>query len=77
MRLEHPFQDYVAYLRDSNKLVEKCYQLEKAGAFQEKGTPEGREFVRQRLAAGAQMLLNMWYTAWEESGQPLPPPRVH
>jgi hypothetical protein len=72
VRLDHPFQDYVSYLRASNALVEKTYQLEKAGAFQDTGTPEGREFVRERLAAGAQELLNLWYTAWEQSAVPLP-----
>lgn len=72
VRLQHPFEDYVAYLRASNGMVEKSYRLEKAGGFKETGTPEGREFVRQRLAAGAQMLLNLWYTAWEESAVPLP-----
>jgi hypothetical protein len=70
--IQHPFQDYVAYLRSSQSLVEKTYQLEKAGAFKDTGTPDGREFVRQRLAAGAQMLLNLWYTAWEQSAVPLP-----
>jgi hypothetical protein len=72
VRLQHPFEDYVAYLRASNGMVEKSYQLEKAGGFKETGTPEGREFIRQRLAAGAQMLLNLWFTAWEESAVPLP-----
>ncbi|MGH9523474.1 MAG: nuclease [Terriglobales bacterium] len=72
VQLQHPFQDYVAYLRASNALVEKTYQLEKAGAFKDTGTPEGREFVRERLAAGAQELLDLWYTAWEQSGVPLP-----
>ncbi len=72
VQLQHPFQDYVEYVRDSNRLVEKVYQLEKAGAFKETGTPEGREFLRQRLAAGAQMLLNLWYTAWQESAVAAP-----
>jgi hypothetical protein len=72
--LEHPFDDYMQYLRDSNKLVEKLYQIEKAGGFKETGTPESRELLRQRLGAGAQMLLNLWYTAWLESAKPLPPP---
>ncbi len=75
VRLQHPFDDYVAYLRASNALVEKAYQLEKIGAFKDTGTPEGREFVRQRMAAGAQMLLNLWYTAWEESATAPPPYR--
>jgi len=74
VRLQHPFQDYVQYLRDSNKLVERVYQIEKAGGLNGTGTPESREFLRERLAAGAQMLLNLWYTAWEESAVPLPPP---
>ena len=75
VRLQNPFQDYVAFLRASNGLVEKTYQLEKAGGFKEQGTSEGREFVRQRMAAGAQMLLNLWYTAWEASAIEPPPYR--
>ena len=76
VRLQNPFDDYISYLRESNSLVEKTYQLEKAGAFRGEGTPEGQEFVRQRLAAGAQMLLNMWYTAWEASATEPPPYRM-
>ncbi|MBV8206566.1 MAG: nuclease [Acidobacteria bacterium] len=72
VRLDHPFQDYVQYLRDSNALIRPFYELEKKGAFRAAGTPEGVEFTRARLAAGAQMLLNMWYTAWVESGEPRP-----
>ncbi len=66
-RLAHPFQDYIAYLRQSLRLVEPLYALEKRGGFTDAGTAEGREFVRRRLAAGSQMLLNLWYTAWLES----------
>ncbi len=73
VRLQDPWHDYLRYLRDSNKLVEKVYQMEKAGELKGTGTPESREFLRQRLAAGAQMLLDLWYTAWEESAQPVPP----
>jgi hypothetical protein len=73
VRLQDPWHDYLQYLRDSNKLVEKIYQMDKAGEFKDSGTPESREFVRQRLAAGSQMLLNLWYTAWEESAIPVPP----
>lgn len=55
------------FIRDTNGLVEKVYQLEKAGGFQGSGSPEALEFTKKRLAAGAQMLLNLWYTAWLES----------
>ena len=66
-RIEHPFQDYMQFIRESNAQVEKVYQLEKAGGFKDQGSPEALEFTRVRLAAGAQMLLNLWYTAWLES----------
>jgi hypothetical protein len=65
--LTDPFQQYVAYLRESNGKVEAVYALEKAGGFSGKGTPEARAFTIQRLAAGSQMLLNLWYTAWQDS----------
>jgi hypothetical protein len=67
--LTHPFEDYVAYLRESRSLVERAYQLDKARGFEGSGTPESREFIRHQLGRGAQMLLNMWYTAWVESAQ--------
>jgi hypothetical protein len=70
-RLDDPFARYVAYLRQSNALVEKVYQLEKAGGFTGKGSPEAFEFTTHRLAAGAQMLLDLWYTAWLESAVPV------
>jgi len=67
------FSDYMAYLRHSNTQVEKTYQLEKAGAFAGPGTPEGKAFVDQQLAAGATELRDMIYTAWIKSGDPVPP----
>jgi hypothetical protein len=66
-RLSDPFGHYVAYLKVSNRLVEKVYELEKAGALNGKGSAEAFDFTTHRLAAGAQMLLDLWYTAWLES----------
>jgi hypothetical protein len=66
------FTEYVAYLRHSNSLVEKTYQLEKSGAFAGAGTPEGKAFVDERLAAGATELRDMIYTAWVRSADPVP-----
>ena len=66
-RLTDPFQQYVSYLRDSNRQVETVYVLEKAGGFSGKGNAEAFSFTTQRLAAGSQMLLNLWYTAWLDS----------
>jgi len=66
------FTDYMTYLRHSNSLVEQTYQLEKAGAFAGAGTPEGKAFIDQQLAAGAIELRDMIYTAWVKSGDPVP-----
>ena len=71
-RLDDLFARYLAYLRQSNSLVENVYALEKAGGFTGKGSPAAFEFTTHRLAAGAQMLLNLWYTAWIESAAPVP-----
>ena len=71
-RLDDPFVRYIAYLHNSNSLVENVYALEKDGGFTGKGTPAAFDFTTHRLAAGAQMLLNLWYTAWLESAVPLP-----
>lgn len=64
-----PFGSYVQYLRASNALVEKVYELDKAGGFRDAGSREAFDFTTQRLAAGSQMLLNLWYTAWLDSAE--------
>jgi hypothetical protein len=66
-RLADPFVDYVNYLRESNRQVESVYTIEKAGGFTGKGSPEAFDFTTHRLAAGSQMLLDLWYTAWLDS----------
>ena len=66
------FDEYMAYLRHSNSLVEQTYQLEKAGAFIGAGTPAGKAFVAMQLAAGAVELRDMIYTAWIKSAEPVP-----
>jgi len=70
--LKDPFADYVGYLKESHGLVENVYSLEKDGGFTGKGTPAAFDFTTRRLAAGSQMLLNLWYTAWIESAAPAP-----
>src|SRR6266567_1686893 len=69
------FNDYMAFLRHSNSLVEQTYRLEKTGGFAGAGTPEGKAFVDQQLAAGATELRDMIYTAWVKSAEPVPPYR--
>jgi hypothetical protein len=66
------FADYVAYLRQSSKFVEKVYQLEKVGGFDGAGSRESRDFTADRLASGASMLRDMIYSAWLHSADPVP-----
>lgn len=73
-QIDDPFMSYVGYLKASNRLVEKVYSIEKAGGFRGKGSAEAFDFTTHRLAAGSQMLLNLWYTAWLESALPIPSP---
>jgi hypothetical protein len=69
--LPDEWTDYLAYLHHSGTLVEKLYQLDKSGAFDGPGTPAGKAFVEERLAAGAIELRDMIDTAWVRSGDPV------
>ncbi len=66
------WNDYLAYLRHSATLVDETYSLEKEGGFTGMGTPAGKGFAEQRLAAGASMLRDMIYAAWQKSAEPVP-----
>jgi hypothetical protein len=70
--IEDVFADFMTYVRHSNSLVEKVYQLDKTGAFTGAGTPEGKAFTDEQIAAGATKLRDMIYTAWVKSSVPLP-----
>lgn len=70
--LELPFDDFVAYLRETNQQVPETYRLEKQGGFNGHGTAQSRSFTIERLVAGAAMLRDMIYTAWVQSAQPVP-----
>lgn len=65
-RLQDPFAEIIDYLKKTHSYTEKVYELDKAEAFSEP-TPESLRFVKERLAAASQMLINLWYTAWLES----------
>jgi hypothetical protein len=64
----------VAYLRHTAIYVEKVYQLEKVGGFKGAGSAESRAFTAERLAAGASMLRDMIYSAWQQSAIPVADP---
>ena len=62
---------YLEYLHHTNSLVEKTYQLEKAGGFTGAGSPDGKAFTNERLAAGAIELRDLIYSAWVHSADPV------
>ncbi|MGC1363439.1 MAG: nuclease [Silvibacterium sp.] len=72
----HPVSDewdaYLAYLRHTGSLTERLYQLDKEHGFDGAGTPAGKQFTAERLAAGASMLRDLIYSAWIASAQPVP-----
>ncbi len=62
----------IAYLDATNAQVEPLYKLDKAAPFDTNTTsPEDKQFTAARLAAGAQMLRDLWWTAWVTS-EPAP-----
>ena len=75
-RLPDTFSDIMKYLFESNGQVAKLYQLEKVARWNEQNrNPDAKRFVATRLAAGSQMLANLWYTAWMNSASSPPPVR--
>jgi hypothetical protein len=67
------FATAIGFVRQSNSLVEHLYQLDKAGdfdLFRKPVSAEGKSFVTDRLAAGASLLRDYWWSAWINSAQP-------
>ncbi len=57
-----------AYVARSNAQIEPMYRLDKVAAFgPENRRPEHQAFAAERLAAGATMLRDLWWTAWVTS----------
>lgn len=54
------------FIAESHTHIPKCYEFDTAGAF-DKGTDESRAFILERVRAGAQLTLDLWYTAWVKS----------
>jgi hypothetical protein len=58
----------VKALRESHTHVERCYELDRAGAF-DKPTAESRKFILERCRVGAQLTADLWYSAWLRSAR--------
>jgi hypothetical protein len=54
--------------------LNEMYELEKQGEFNPEGPQSaGTDFIATQIARASTMLASLWYTAWLESGEPLPP----
>lgn len=66
--LTEPRQAIEAYIRASHDQVEALYQVDQRARFDEHTTAdENRRFAAERLAFGATMLRDLWWTAWVTS----------
>lgn len=69
------FATAVEFIQHSNSLVERLYQIDRDGGFNTLRPikPEAKAFTGERLAAGASLLRDIWWSAWRNSANP--PPR--
>ncbi len=71
-----------AYVDQSHRGVDRLYALDKAAPFDSANSrPQHKAFAVERLAAGATMLRDLWWTAWVTSAavdsvSPAPPQTV-
>jgi len=63
------FATAMGFIKSSNAQVEPLYKLDKRGAFSEFGpvSAEGKAFATDRLAAGASLLRDMWWSCCKNS----------
>jgi len=63
------FKQMMAYVGDTQKLVEPLYQLEKEHKLtpENEKAAEGRAFLDAQLVRGGQMLGNLWFSAWQQA----------
>jgi hypothetical protein len=67
------FDTAITFVRQSNALVEEVYRVDKAGGFdvfRKPSLPEGKAFAAERLASGASLLRDLWWSAWRNSANP-------
>ncbi len=69
--IENVWKHVMALIHDSNKHVDRCYELDKAGGF-DNPTEQSKTFIMDRCRVGAQFTVDLWYTAWKRSAK-LPP----
>ena len=72
-RLPNVWDAVKQYLAQTFSEVEPLYELEKAGEFNpDKPRAKGTDFIVAELSRAGTFLGSLWYTAWLESGEPVP-----
>ena len=72
-RLENVLSSIKQNLVTSFGELEPAYALEKTGEFNpQQPHQKGTDFIISQLARASTMLSDLWYTAWLESGEPVP-----
>jgi hypothetical protein len=75
-RLTDVFGAVKTHLEQTFSEVEPMYEMEKTGEFNpESPRAKGTDFIAAQLARASTMLGSLWYTAWIESGEPVPQTR--
>jgi len=66
---EDPWSAILSYVRASNAEVERLYQIDRDHGFGPETPPDpiSFDFAARRIAAGAEMLRDLWWTAWVSS----------
>jgi hypothetical protein len=59
-------------IKQSHEYIDRCYELDAARAFS-KPTDESRALIMERCRAGAQLTMDLYYTAWKRSAKFKPP----
>ena len=66
--LADPRAAVMDYLRESHSHLERLYQIEQRSTYNAQTTaPENKAFAVERLAFGANMLRDLWWSAWLNS----------
>ncbi|HVS32270.1 MAG TPA: hypothetical protein VMS98_12550 [Thermoanaerobaculia bacterium] len=68
------FAAALGFVKSSQARIEELYRIDRDGGFDplKPASAEGLAFATDRLAAGASMLRDIWWSAWKNSGQPRP-----
>jgi hypothetical protein len=63
------FPVVIKFLQQSHQQVEPLYRLDREGKLSARGEPsaEGRGLIERQMVAGAQMLGDLWFTAWQDA----------